>query len=365
MRVGIPKEIKSFEYRVGMTPDGIAQVISRHKEAQFFVEHGAGEGSGFSDKNYEEAGAVLVSTAQDLYASSDLVVKVKEPQPSEYTYIRAEHTVFTYFHFASSLGLTKAMIESEATCIAYETVQKADGSLPLLTPMSEVAGRLSIQQGAKYLEKAFGGKGKLLGGIPGVMPAKVMIIGGGVVGTQAAKMAAGLGARVFIFELNPQRVRLLQDLLPANVVVLYASQGLITAHLQDADLVIGAVLIPGAQAPKVVTREMLKVMERGSVLVDVAIDQGGCFETSRPTSHVEPVYMEEGMLHYCVPNMPGAVPQTSTLGLTYNTLPYIEKIVMLGTEAALKADAELQRGLSIQNGNILDVQVAKFYNKYK
>lgn len=361
MNIGIPKEIKSYEYRVGMIPSGIEYILSKKKDARFFVEKGAGLGSGFSDDSYRNAGATIVDSAEQLFKEADLIVKVKEPLSSEYGFITTKHTLFTYFHFSSSMELTQAMINSKATCIAYETVKKVDGSLPLLTPMSEVAGRLSIQQGAKYLEKAFGGKGKLLGGIPGILPAKVMIIGGGVVGTQAAKMAAGLGARVYLFEINPQRVRYLNDIFPANVVVLYANQTLISEHLKDTDLVIGAVLIPGAKAPKVINREMLKLLEKGSVLVDVAIDQGGCFETSRPTTHLDPVYEVEGVLHYCVPNMPGAVPQTSTLGLTYNTLPYIEKLVTQGVDNALMIDKELNSGLSIQNGSILDAQVALFY----
>lgn len=364
MKIGIPKEIKSYEYRVGMTPAGIAGLLVKLPHLQFFVEKGAGLGSGFSDEAYLKTGALLVDSGAEVYQKADVVVKVKEPLPSEYPLIQARHTLFTYFHFSSSIELTKAMIQSKATCIAYETVKKSDGSLPLLTPMSEVAGRLSIQQGAKYLEKAFGGKGKLLGGIPGILPAKVMVVGGGVVGTQAAKMAAGLGARVYVFELNPQRVRYLQDIFPANVVVLYANTEQIKQHLADTDLVIGAVLIPGAKAPKVITADMLKLMEEGSVLVDVAIDQGGCFETSRPTTHLDPVYKEQGIVHYCVANMPGAVPQTSTLGLTYNTLPYIEKLATLGVEEALKSDKELLGGLNIQNGNIVDPHVLAFFQSF-
>lgn len=364
MKIGIPKEIKSYEYRVGMTPSGINSLLMKLPHLQFFIEKGAGLGSGFSDESYLKAGAHLLDHAHEVYRLADLVVKVKEPLPSEYPLIEARHTLFTYFHFSSSIELTRAMLERKATCIAYETVKKHDGSLPLLTPMSEVAGRLSIQQGAKYLEKAFGGKGKLLGGIPGILPAKVMVIGGGVVGTQAAKMAAGLGARVFVFELNPQRVRQLQDIFPANVVVLYADAAQIQQHLSDTDLVIGAVLIPGAKAPKVITADMLKLMEEGSVLVDVAIDQGGCFETSRPTTHLDPVYKEQGIVHYCVANMPGAVPQTSTLGLTYNTLPYIEKLAALGVQEALNIDKELLGGLNIHNGTIIDPQVQAFYQSF-
>lgn len=363
MRVGIPKEIKSYEYRVGMTPEGIRSTLLQNANTKFFVEHNAGEGSGFSNEDYVKAGATIISNAEQLYGSSDLIVKVKEPLEQEYGLIRAEHTIFTYFHFSSSVALTSAMLKSGCTCIAYETVRKVDGSLPLLTPMSEVAGRLSIQQGAKCLEKAFGGKGKLLGGIPGIMPAKVLIIGGGVVGTQAAKMAAGLGALVYIFEINPQRIRQLQEFMPANVIVLYANEQHLQFHLKDADLVVGAVLIPGAKAPRVITRKMLDLMEPGSVLVDVAIDQGGCFETSRPTSHIEPTFIEAGIVHYCVPNMPGAVPQTSTLGLTHNTLPYIKKLINNGVIETLATDQELACGLSIQYGKIIDEQVALFYKK--
>jgi alanine dehydrogenase len=362
MKVGIPKEIKSFEFRVGMTPSGIAHLLNKGYNSSFFVEKGAGVGSGFSDLDYQNAGAHVLDSAQKVYEVADLIVKVKEPLTAEYQYINQNHTIFTYFHFASSFDLTKAMLQSKSTCIAYETVKKADGSLPLLTPMSEVAGRLSIQQGAKYLEKAFGGKGKLLGGIPGVQPAKVLVIGGGVVGTHAAKMAAGLGALVYVFELNPQRVRYLQDIFPPNVIVLFANAALIEEHLKTADLVIGAVLIPGAKAPKVITMKQLDMMEPGSVLVDVAIDQGGCFESSRPTSHLEPVYTEKGIVHYCVPNMPGAVPQTSTIGLTYNTLPYIELMLKYGVDNALTMSNELTTGLSIKNGQFIDKTISSIFD---
>lgn len=362
MKIGIPKEIKINENRVGMTPEGIKTLLLKYSYVTFYVQNNAGEGSGFSDEMYREAGAQIVNSAAELYHLAELIVKVKEPLKEEYHLINSKHTVFTFFHFASSLELTEAMLKSKSQCIAYETVQKNDGSLPILTPMSEVAGRLSIQQGAKYLEKIYGGKGKLLGGIPGVMPAKVLILGGGVVGVNAAKMAAGLGAHVFLFELNSQRIRALTDILPANVTVLFANKATIKKHLTNADLIIGAVLIPGAKAPKLLDVNDLKLLEKGTVLVDVAIDQGGCFETSKATSHLEPIYIKEGVVHYCVANMPGAVPQTSTLGLTYATLPYIDEIIKYGCEHVVSKNKEIAAGLSINNGVIIDKAVEHFYN---
>ncbi|MFN8439046.1 MAG: alanine dehydrogenase [Cytophagales bacterium] len=360
MKLGVPKEIKSNENRVGITPQGVRSILTKFPQTNIYIQKDAGLGSGFSNNDYISAGAIISENASDVFSSAELIVKVKEPLENEYELINDSHTVFTYFHFASSKILTHAMIKSRARCIAYETVKKPDGSLPLLTPMSEVAGRLAIQQGAKYLEKIFGGKGKLLGGIPGIAPATVLIFGGGVVGTQAAKMAAGLGANVIIFEQNPIRIRQLCDILPANVTVLYAHKGTIINYLPLADLIIGAVLIPGAQAPKLLTESDLKLLQKGTVLVDVAIDQGGCFETSKATTHNDPIYEIDGIVHYCVANMPGAVPQTSTMGLTAVTLPYIESMIQKGITAALESDESLRHGLSLENGIIIDPEIQKF-----
>ena len=320
MIIGIPKEIKNNENRVSLTPSGAKELTKRgHK---VYVQATAGANSGFPDKDYVAAGAELLPTIEEVYAKAEMIIKVKEPIEPEYKLIRQGQLVFTYFHFASSEPLTRAMVESGAICCAYETVEASDRSLPLLIPMSEVAGRMATQEGCYFLEKPHGGKGKLLGGMPGVKPAKVFVIGAGVVGTAAARMAAGLGADVTICDISLKRLAYLTDVMPQNVKTLMSSEYNIREELKTADLVIGSVLIPGAKAPKLVTRDMLKDMEPGSVLVDVAIDQGGCFETSRPTTHEKPTYFVDGILHYCVANIPGAVPYTSTLGLTNATLPY-------------------------------------------
>lgn len=356
MKIGIPKEIKNNESRVALTPGG-AKTLVQHGHA-VFVETHAGVNSGFSDEQYEKAGAQILPTADDVFAIAEMIMKVKEPVKNEYKLIRPNQLVFTYFHFASEKDLTLAMMESGAVCLAYETVEKVDRSLPLLIPMSEVAGRMSIQEGAKYLEKPKGGKGILLGGVPGVKPANVLVLGGGIVGTQAALMAAGLGAHVTIADISLPRLRYLSEIMPANVDTLMSSQSNIEDVLPQIDLVIGAVLIPGAKAPHLITRDMLKMMQPGSVLVDVAIDQGGCFETSRPTTHAAPVYEVDGILHYCVANIPGAVPFTSTLALTNATLPYAVMLANMGWEEACAQHEDLRKGLNIVNGKVVCKAVA-------
>ena len=310
MKIGIPKEIKNNENRVGMTPAGVF-ALKKHNHT-VYVQSTAGEGSGFLDKDYEEVGAIILPTIEEVYTASEMIVKVKEPIASEYDLIQEDQILFTYFHFASSEELTKAMIRRKAICIAYETVEDEDGTLPLLTPMSEVAGRMAIQQGAKYLEKPIKGRGILLGGVPGVAPGKVLILGAGVVGVQAAKMAAGLGASVTIMDVNMKRLRYLNDVLPNHVVTAFSNEYSIRQHIKTHDLIIGGVLLKGGKAPKLITRDMLKEMKPGTVIVDVAVDQGGCFETTRPTTHQDPTYIIDDVVHYCVANMPGAVPYTST-----------------------------------------------------
>jgi alanine dehydrogenase len=334
MIAGILKEIKIEENRVSMTPAGV-EVLTDHGHT-LLVEKGAGSGSGFEDKAYVAAGAEIVKTAKEIYGRSDMVMHVKEPMASEYKLIRKDQIVFTFFHLAANEALTKAMIETKSIAIAYETIQKADGSLPLLIPMSEVAGRMAIQEAAKYLEMEYGGEGVLLGGVPGVEPATVLVIGAGTVGTHAAKMACGLGARVYVVDSCLTRLRYLSDVMPKNCFLLISSPETIRRLIREADAVIGSVLIPGAKAPKLVTRDMLKLMKKGSVLVDVAIDQGGCFETSRATTHKEPIYTIDGIIHYCVGNMPGAVAKTSTLALTNATLPYAVEIANKGWKRAMK-----------------------------
>ena len=320
MKVGIPKEIKNNENRVGMTPSGVAELIKHGHTV--FVQHTAGEGSGFSDEAYEKVGARILPTIDDVYAQADMIVKVKEPIEPEYKLVRKGQVVFIYFHFACEEELTHAMMKSGAVCIAYETVEKADRSLPLLIPMSEVAGRMAAQNGAYYLQKTKGGKGKLMAGVPGVKPAKVLVLGGGTVGEAAARIAAGMGADVTITDVSLPRLKQLAAELPANVHTLYSSEHNIRQELPTVDVIIGSVLIPGDAAPKLITKDMLSLMEKGTVLVDVAIDQGGCFETSRPTTHSEPVYEIDGIVHYAVANIPGAVPNTSTIALTNATLRY-------------------------------------------
>jgi alanine dehydrogenase len=356
MKIGIPKEIKNNESRVALTPSG-AKTLVQHGHT-VMVETHAGENSGFTDLQYIKAGAEIIPTAAEVYAAAEMIMKVKEPIACEYKLIRPNQLVFTYFHFASGKELTMAMIESKAVCLAYETVEKADHTLPLLIPMSEVAGRMSIQDGARCLEKPKGGKGILLGGVPGVKPAHVLVLGGGVVGTQAALMAAGLGAHVTIADISLPRLRYLAEIMPANVDTLMSTPYNIEELLPHTDLVIGAVLIPGAKAPHLITRDMLKLMQPGSVLVDVAIDQGGCFETSHPTTHAEPVYTVDGILHYCVANIPGAVPFTSTLALTNATLPYALKLANLGWEKACEENEDLRKGLNIVDGKVVCKAVA-------
>jgi alanine dehydrogenase len=350
MIIGILKEIKTEENRVSMTPAGV-EVMKDHGHT-VLVEKNAGVGSGFEDKDYAAAGAQIVKTAKEVYDRSDMVMHVKEPMPSEYEMIRKDQIVFTYFHLAANEVLTKAMIKTQSIDIAYETIQKADGSLPLLIPMSEVAGRMAVQEGAKYLEMEYGGEGVLLGGVPGVDPATVLVIGAGTVGTQAAKMACGLGAKVYVVDSCLSRLRYLNDVMPQNCFTLISSPATIRRLIREADLVIGSVLIPGAKTPKLVTRDMLKTMKKGAVMVDVAIDQGGCFETSRVTTHKDPIYTIDGIIHYSVGNMPGAVAKTSTLALTNATLPYAVEIADKGWKKAMKENSEIKKGANVIRGQI-------------
>lgn len=358
MKIGIPKEIKSQEGRIAMTPAGVMELTHRYGH-EVYIQKNAGLESQFPDKLYVDAGAKILDTIEAVYDIADMIVKVKEPIESEYKLIKKDQLLFTYFHFASSKALTEAMMRSGAICIAYETVMHPDKSLPLLTPMSEVAGRMSVQQGAKYLEKPQSGKGILLGGVPGVRPANVIIIGGGVVGTQAAYMAAGLGANVTILDINLNRLRYLSDVMPANVVAQYSNKYAISELLEKADLVIGATLSVGAKAPHLVTRNMLGLMQKGSVMVDVSVDQGGCFETTRPTTHTDPVYEVDGILHYCVANIPGAVPMTSTRALTNATLPYVIKLAGMGWQKACRQFIDLSYGLNVIRGDIVYKSVAE------
>ncbi len=360
MIVGILKEIKTEENRVCMTPAGV-EVMIAHGHT-LLVEKGAGTGSGFDDAAYAAAGAEIVAAPEEIFRKSEMIMHVKEPLPPEYELIREGQIIFTYLHLAADEAQTRALIKSKAVCIAYETIQKPDGSLPLLTPMSEVAGRMAIQQGAKYLEMAQGGAGVLLGGVPGVDPGNVVVIGGGIVGINAAKTACGLGAKVYILDMSLDRLRYLSDVMPANCFNLFSSPAMIRELVQRADVVVGAVLIPGAKAPKLVTREMLKTMKPGAVLVDVAIDQGGCFETSRPTTHSNPIYTVDNVVHYCVANMPGGVPRTSTLALTNATLPYAVKIASLGWKKAMKDHFDIKLGANVVQGQISYKGVAEAFN---
>ena len=350
MKIGVPKEIKNNENRVGMTPAGVFELINSGHLV--YVQENAGFGSGFTDTDYKEVGAKVLGTIEEVYSISDMIVKVKEPIKNEYPLIKANQVIFTYFHFASSEPLTKAMIKSKAICIAYETVEAEDGSLPLLIPMSEVAGRMAIQQGAKYLEKPIKGRGVLLGGVPGVPPGKVLVLGAGTVGIQAAKMAAGLGAHVTIMDINMSQLRYVNDVMPNHVVTEFSSAYNIKQRIKNHDLIIGGVLLKGAKAPKLITKDMLKLMRSGTVLVYVAFDQGGCIETSKPTTHQEPIYIIDDVVHYCVANMPGAVPYTSTLALTNVTLPYVLKLANIGWEAACEIDKALGKGLNIVKGEV-------------
>ena len=360
MKIGIPKEIKNNENRVGATPAGVKELVAHGHEV--FVQHTAGEGSGFADKAYEEAGTTILPTIEDVYATVEMIIKVKEPIAPEYPLIRKNQVVFTYFHFACDLELTEAMMKSGAVCIAYETVRDRQGTLPLLIPMSEVAGRMSIQEGARFLEKPQGGRGVLLGGVPGVKPAKVLILGAGVVGRNAALMAAGLGAEVTITDISLPVLRHCAETMPKNVKTLFSSKHNIEEELPDTDLVIGSVLIPGAKAPHLVTRDMIKKMRPGSVMVDVAIDQGGCFETSHPTTHSDPIYEVDGVIQYAVANIPGAVPYTSTLALTNATLPYALRLADLGWRDACLKDPGLADGVNIADGKITFKGVAEAFN---
>ena len=360
MIIGVPKEIKNNENRVAVTPAGTVEFVKNGHEV--YVQATAGLGSGFEDSAYLNAGAKILPTIEEVYAIAEMIIKVKEPIEEEYELIKEDQLLFTYFHFASHEPLTNAMIKNRSVCLAYETVEKADRSLPLLVPMSEVAGRMSVQQGAKYLEKPMGGLGVLLGGVPGVKPAEVIVLGGGIVGTQAAKMAAGLGARVTIMDISLPRLRQLDDFMPANVRTQYSNEYNIREVVKTADLVIGGVLIPGAKAPRLITRDMLKTMKPGAVIADVAIDQGGCFETSKPTTHADPIYNIDGVIHYCVANMPGAVPYTSTLALTNATLPFALQLANKGWKQACMDSAELAKGLNIINGDVVYKGVSEAFN---
>ncbi len=359
MLIFVPKETKSHEYRVGMTPVGVRTLVADGHRV--WVERGAGEGAGFSDKDYMVAGARTVDSPDDGYGESDMVVKVKEPLPHEYPLLRPGQLLFTYFHFAASRELTEAVTRSRATAIAYETLVETDGSLPLLIPMSEVAGRMSVQAGARHLEKPNGGRGILLGGVPGVQPAHVTVLGGGVVGTEAAKMAAGLGAQVHVLDTNLGRLRQLSETLPKNVTPLFSDRSQIVRELELADLVIGAVLVRGDRAPHLIRRRDLKLMKQGSVIVDVAIDQGGCAESSRPTTHEAPVYVEDGVIHYCVANIPGAAPVTSTLALTNATFPYVRLIAEHGLDGAIARHPSIASAVNVRNREIVHPTVAALW----
>jgi alanine dehydrogenase len=360
MKIGVPKEIKNHEYRVGMVPAGVHAFTSRGHEV--LVQKDAGIGSGVDDEQFIEAGARIVGTAEDVYGEADMIVKVKEPLPDEYGLLREDQIIYTYLHLAPDPQQTEALVDSGCVAIAYETIQLPDGSLPLLTPMSEVAGRLSIQQGAHFLEKAQGGRGMLLGGVPGTKPAKVVILGGGVVGTNAAKMAIGLGARVTILDVSLPRLRYLDDIFHGMVTCLAASEYAVREEITDVDVVVGGVLLAGARAPHLITAEMLPTMPAGSVIVDVAIDQGGCVETAHPTTHSDPVYVVDGVIHYCVANMPGAVARTSTFALTNATLPYGLMLADMGYKEALLSDAALLKGLNVIHGKVVCDPVAEALN---
>jgi alanine dehydrogenase len=360
MIIGVPKEIKNNENRVALTPGGAQELVKRGHVV--YVQSTAGDGSGFSDSDYIDAGASMLPTIEATYDIAEMIMKVKEPIEQEYKLIKEDQLVFTYFHFASYEPLTKAMIESKSVCLAYETVEQSDRSLPLLVPMSEVAGRMSIQEGAKYLEKPLKGRGILLGGVPGVRPAKVLILGGGVVGTNAAKMASGMGADVTIMDLSLPRLRYLDDVMPANVNTFMSSEYNIRELIATHDLIIGAVLIPGAKAPNLITRDMLKEMQPGTVLVDVAVDQGGCIETCKPTTHEDPTFIIDDIVHYCVANMPGAVPYTSTLALTNATLPYAVALADKGWKKACADSKELKLGLNVIKGDVVYEAVAKVFD---
>ncbi|MCK9159477.1 MAG: alanine dehydrogenase [Bacteroidaceae bacterium] len=364
MIIGIPKEIKDNEFRVGMTPAGVSEMVKHNHIV--YVQHTAGDGSGFTDKEYTEAGAKILPKMEDIYATAEMIVKVKEPIEPEYKLIREKQLLFTYFHFASDKPLTEAMLKAKPICLAYETVEKPDHSLPLLIPMSEIAGRMAIQEGARFMTKPLGGRGILLSRIPGVKPAKILILGAGIVGSGAAELAAGFGADITITDINLPRLRYLNEILPKNVKTVYSSETNIRKELPDTDLVIGSVLIPGDKTPHLITRDMLKLMKPGTVIVDVAIDQGGCFETSHPTTHSNPVYTLDGIIHYAVANIPGAVPHSSTVSLTNATLPYALALANKGWKKACKEDLALANGLNMIEGKITFKAVADVYDlKYE
>jgi len=359
--IGVPKEIKDNEYRVGIVPGGVEELTAAGHLA--LVEKGAGQGSGISDAELKEAGAEIISRKEELFRRAEMILKVKEPQPSEYSLIHKGQILFCYFHFAASKELTNAILKTKAVAIAYETIRLASGEHPLLTPMSEVAGKMAIQEGAKYLERSMGGKGILLGGVAGVRPAKVVILGGGVVGSNAAKTAAGLGARVTVLDVNPGRLRHLEEFLPKNVITLVSNRRVIREEVRDTDLLIGAIYIEGAKAPRLVTEAMVKQMKPGSVIVDVAIDQGGCVETAKPTTHSNPVYTKHGVVHYCVTNIPGAVGMTSTYALTNSTLPFVLEIAKHGYKEAVKKNPAIQHGLNIDHGALVHPAVKAAFKK--
>lgn len=359
MKIGIPKEIKSHEHRIALIPSGAATLVAAGHLVM--LEAGAGTGSGFADSEYSAVGVQIVDSVNSIWAEAELILKVKEPAESEWNLLRADQTVFTYFHFAASERLTRAHLASGAHCIAYETVELANHELPLLTPMSEVAGRMAVQEGAKYLEKIYGGRGVLLSGVPGVPPARVLILGGGVVGSNAAKMAAGLGAQVVLLDMSLERLRRLSDILPPHVQLIYSNRHNVLEQLAKADLVIGAVLIPGAVSPRLILQEDLALMQPGAVIVDVAVDQGGCVETIKPTTHDHPIYTVDGIIHYGVANMPGNVPRTSTLALTSASFPYIQEMADKGWRVALQDNKALAKGLNISAGRITHPAVAQAF----
>lgn len=359
MIIGIPKEIKAGEKRVAMTPQGVDALVAHHHRV--LVEMGAGEGSGFSDEEFQKAGAILLQDVKEIWDQADLIVKVKEPQDQEIPFLHPGKILFTYLHLAASEDLTRKLLDSRIIAMGYETVQERDGSLPLLRPMSEIAGRASILAGGMCLETKYGGRGILLCGASGVPPAKVVILGAGIVGANACKVAVGMGTRVSILDIQPERLRYLHDITQGHITTFISNRMTISEEISDADLVIGAVLIPGAQAPKLVTREMLKRMKPGSALVDVSVDQGGCFETTRPTTHERPTYIEEGVVHYCVANIPGAYPRTSTIALTNATFPYILQIADHGFEKALRENEALRKGLNLIDGKIVCEGVAQSF----
>jgi alanine dehydrogenase len=359
--IGVPKEIKDNEFRVGVVPGGVEELTAAGHTV--LIERGAGDGSGIPDREFEQAGARMAAGKKELFKRAQMILKVKEPQPVEYPLIRRGQVLFCYFHFAAARELTRAILKTGSVAIAYETIRLSSGEHPLLTPMSEVAGKMAIQEGAKYLERSMGGKGILLGGVPGVRPAKVVILGGGVVGANAARVAAGIGARVSVLDVNPARLRYLEDVLPKNVTTLVSNRRVIREEVREADLLVGAVYIEGAQAPRLVTEDMVRSMRPGSVIVDVAIDQGGCVETARPTTHSKPVYEKHGVVHYCVTNIPGAVGMTSTYALTNSTLPFALKIARHGYLAAARQDAAVRHGLNIDRGRIVHSAVKAAYGK--